>query len=517
MNSTFTNREDEHRWNVIAEPDHEVTQRTFWRFHRAQGSNRHVLNCAVPVARAHELTDFAMPANWSFDKCLITSGTGNFPAGLGDWRYTPKIKPEAQLPQMAKLSSAQSKLIGSPWFQSPSQAAGMALNARHLRYHYDLWQDIKPQVLRGLHTTLVYVTPQIGFALTPHIQLQRAFWYLASLSRFCGPAQLFPAKYIYPVANLGGLADMPAPIFADILPATGGVSFPVIECTPDPWGVLAYFDRNESYYGFPFSHMTDSDTDVTLHDIEEGAMLLPTGERVRARESESYLYATLDPSLHQELKLDRDSFEAFRGLARGTVTHDGLPFQLPVEMQCMVRAIVLTHWQMTLDKPGDLTSFSLKTQHAAIRGFSYYQRVEPYYGHFMRMIQELSKDPDFCTYPISTHLTNNWLGGNLLISNQPSPSEREIGADLTRRYHQQQLDWMAGVMNLWNHVSFHTGQDLEGTLGKDGLFFHQMRRQLRFDSRYYQRPSARVSPWPNLHPGWLELDQTGQTNTLPRI
>ena len=294
----FTNREDEHRWNVIAEPDHEVTQRTFWRFHRGQGSNRHVLNCAVPVARAHELTDFAMPANWSFDKCLITSGTGNFPAGLGDWRYTPKIKPEAQLPQMAKLSSAQSKLIGSPWFQSPSQAAGMALNARHLRYHYDLWQDIKPQVLRGLHTTLVYVTPQIGFALTPHIQLQRAFRYLASLSRFCGPAQLFPAKYIYPVANLGGLADMPAPIFADILPATGGVSFPVIECTPDPWGVLAYFDRNESYYGFPFSHMTDSDTDVTLHDIEEGAMLLPTGERVRARESESYLYATMDPSLH---------------------------------------------------------------------------------------------------------------------------------------------------------------------------------------------------------------------------
>lgn len=27
----------------------------------------------------------------------------------------------------------------------------MALNARHLRYHYELWQDIKPQVLRGLH------------------------------------------------------------------------------------------------------------------------------------------------------------------------------------------------------------------------------------------------------------------------------------------------------------------------------------------------------------------------------
>ena len=228
-----------------------------------------------------------MPQDWSFNKCLIASGTGNFPPGLGDWRYTPKIKPEAQLPQMAKLSSEQSKLIGSPWFQSPSQAAGMALNARHLRYHYELWQDIKPQVLRGLHTTLVYVTPQIGFALTPHIQLRKAFWYLSSLSRYCGPVQLFPAKYLYPVANLGGLADMPAPIFADILPATGGVSHPVIECTPDPWGVLARFDCNESYYGFPFSHATDSDTDVTLHDTEAGAMLLPSGERVVARKSEA--------------------------------------------------------------------------------------------------------------------------------------------------------------------------------------------------------------------------------------
>ena len=104
-----------------------------------------------------------------------------------------------------------------------------------------------------------------------------------------------------------------------------------------------------------------------------------------------------------------------------------------------------------------------------------------------------------------------------MISNQQSPSEKEINADLMRHYYLQQLDWLAGVMNLWNHASFRTGEELEATLGKDGLFFHQMRRQLRFDSRYYQRPSARVSPWPDLHPGWLELDQTGQTNSLPRI
>ncbi len=517
MNSLFTKQEDEHRWNAIAEPDHEVTQRTFWRFHRGQGSSRRVLNCAVPVSRARELTQFTMPRDWSFGKCLIASGTGNFPPGLGDWRHTPKIKPEAQLPQMAKLSSEQSKLIGSPWFRSPSQAAGMALNARHLRYHHDLWQDIKPQVLRGLHTTLVYVTPQIGFALTPHIQLGKAFWYLSSLSRHCGPVQLFPAKYLYPVANLSGLADMPAPIFADILPNTGGVSVPVIECSPDPWGVLARFDCNECYCGFPFPHATDSGTDVTLHDTEAGAMLLPSGERVTARKSEAYVYATLDETLREELTLDRDGFEQIRCLVRGTVTHDGLPFQLPVEMQCMVYAIILTHWEMTLDRPGDLTSYALRTRHAAIRGFNYYQRVEPYYTNFRRLIEELSRNPDFRTYPLATHLTCNWMGGNLVISNQPSPSEKEIGADLMRHYYLQQLDWLAGVMNLWNHASFRTGQDLEGTLGKDGLFFHQMRRQLRFDSRYYQRPSARVSPWPDLHPGWLELDQTGQTNSLPRI
>jgi hypothetical protein len=172
---------------------------------------------------------------------------------------------------------------------------------------------------------------------------------------------------------------------------------------------------------------------------------------------------------------------------------------------------------MTLDRPGDLTSYALRTKHAAIRGFNYYQRVEPFYSNFMRLIEELSRNPDFRTYPLSSHLTHGWLGGNLMISNQPSPSEKEIGADLMRHYYLQQLDWMAGVMNLWNHASFRTDQDLEGTLGKDGLFFHQMRRLLQFDSRYYQRPSARVSPWPDLHPGWLELDQTGQTNSLPRI
>ena len=104
-------------------------------------------------------------------------------------------------------------------------------------------------------------------------------------------------------------------------------------------------------------------------------------------------------------------------------------------MQCMIYAVVLTHWEMELEKAGDLTSYSVRTQHAAIRGFNYYQRVEPFYTNFMRTIQVLAKDPVFRTYPLAHHLTYHWLGGNLRVSNQPSPSEKEIGGDTMRNYY----------------------------------------------------------------------------------
>ena len=505
------------RWDTVVEPDWEVNESAFRRFYAGAGAKRNVLNCAVPLARARQLTDFQMPRSWSLDKCLVTSGVGRFVPGLEDWRYTAHIRAEAQLPQMMRLPQEHANLTRSPWFQSASQSAGMGLNARHLRYHHRLWNDLKPRVLRGLHTTLVFVTPQLGFSLTPHIQLQRAFWFFSAISRAGGPVQLFPAKYIYPDARLGELADVPAPIFADLLPCTGGVDVPVIDCTPDPWGVLTQFDQTDRNYGYPFSSVADSMNDATVSGIETGAMLLPNGRRVTARASASYVYANLDPKLAEELTCNRDAFERRRCLARGTITHDGLPFQLPVEMQCMVFAVVLTHWEMELDRAGDLEHYSLNTRHAAIRGFNYYQRVEPYYSNFMRMIQELCRDPDFRTYPLSTHLTHNWLGGNLRVSNQASPAEHEIGGDLMRHYYLQQLDWMAGVFNLWNHVGFRIGKDHEESLGKAGLAFHQMRRMLRFESRYFQRAVERVSPWPDLHPGWAELGRNGQTDSLPRI
>jgi hypothetical protein len=202
----------------------------------------------------------------------------------------------------------------------------------HLRYHHQLWQDLKPKTLQGVNTTLIVGLPQIGFALAPHIQLEKVFLFLGSLARGLGPVQLFPARYIYPDAQLGGLADVPAPIFADILPATGGFAYPCVDCEPDPWRVLARFGNGDRFYGYPFRAAANSMEDFTLHDHETGAMLLPSGRRVVARHSESCVYATLDPKLKDEMMMDRDGFEGATCLLRGAVTHDGLPFQLPVEL-----------------------------------------------------------------------------------------------------------------------------------------------------------------------------------------
>jgi hypothetical protein len=105
-------------------------------------------------------------------------------------------------------------------------------------------------VLQGVQTNLVLALPQIGFALAPHIQLEKTFLFLGSLARGLGPAQLFPARYLYPDAPLGGLSNMPAPIFADILPTTGGFAYPCVDCEPDHWRVLARFGNGDRYYGW---------------------------------------------------------------------------------------------------------------------------------------------------------------------------------------------------------------------------------------------------------------------------
>ena len=208
-----------------------------------------------------------MPEGCDLDKCLITMGRGHFPSELQNWRYRPRIAP--------RLNSLLCRLCrGStpPWPTLPgsSRLPGLwfGVNARHLRYHYDLWQEIRPKVLRGVHTTIVFATPQIGFSLSPHINLTDLFLYFGALARAYAPVQLFPAAYLYPDANLGRLAGAPAPIFADMLPVTGGNAFPVIEWTPDPWGVLAHYDVTDRYYGYPFRRTHESQVDTTFRDTD---------------------------------------------------------------------------------------------------------------------------------------------------------------------------------------------------------------------------------------------------------
>ena len=226
---------------------------------------------------------------------------------------------------MKNLPREHSTLTSFPWFQSPSQALGLAINARHLRYHYQLWNDLQPKTLRGLFTTLVYVTPQLGFSLTPHIKLDRVVNCWAALSRAACPAQLFPAAYLYPDARLQGLERVPAPIFADLLPNLGS-SFPAMDAQSSPWGVFVRLDGPDCYYGYPFSRVRNPLEDVSLRHAITGSMTLPNGRLTRARVSESFVFATLDPKLKEALKMERMAFHDAYCLDRGIITHDGLPF-----------------------------------------------------------------------------------------------------------------------------------------------------------------------------------------------
>lgn len=516
MNQTITHQTLGERWSGVSEPDWHVNQEIFKQFHEHAGYRRAVLNCAIPLPRAKALTDFEFPAGWDLDKCLAASaGREKRPPGLEEWEYQPKVRAVPQLPYFKPLPEGYESLNRSPWFQSPSQAPGLGINARHLRYHCQLWNDLKPKTLRGVLTTLVYVTPQLGLSLTPHINLDKAFFFQASLARCAGPAQLFPASYLYPDSQLNGLEKAPAPIFADVLPFLGA-PLPVLDVTPDPWGTLCHFDGPDYFYSYPFHRTENSVEDVTLYNHLRGAMVLPDGTPVNARTSESHVYATLDPKLKAALKLGRSAFQRTYGLNRGVITHDGLPFHLPVEMQAAVFALVLTAWELEMDRATDLTSYVLRTQHAAIRSYHFYQQVEPYYSNFMRLVHQLAKVPDFVVYPLANHLNHSWLGGNLRLANQISESERHLGARFMRSYYQQQLDWMMGVINLWNHIEFRNRSELERQLDTAGVAFHQMRPQLQFDSHLFPRPLRRTSFWPALLPAWLDFDQTGNASELPR-
>ncbi len=523
MSETTNLRE---RWNAVALPGSEQTEHTFNRFLRANGERPRVLNCAIPLTRGRVLTDFTLPPGVTPADCLAAAATGRFPAGLREWEYRPRIRAVPQLPQLRELPPAHRALDRLPWFETAGACRHLGLNARYVRHQYALWQELRPRVLQGVHTTLILALPQLGFALTPHVQLEKCFLYLAALARAFGPAQLFPARFVFPDAQLGGLDAAPAPIFGDLLPVTGGFAYPVVDCEPEPSRVLARFGGHDRYLGYPFTLARNATDDFTLQNRQAAPMWLPDGRRVNARLTATHAYATLDPELNRRLLLDHEGFAAATGLLRGSVTHDGLPFVLPVELQALIYAVVLTHWRMELDRPGDLTSYVVFTRHAAIRGFDFHQRVEPRYSQFLRLVQELGRDPHFAAYPLATHLTHGWLGGNLRVANQLSASEQELGPNLLRAYYGQQLDWQAGVINLLNHVAFRqrpdrsaarTARELEGELSADGLAFHQFHRLLQFDSHLFDRAPRPASRWPQSHPAFLELDQYYSTEGLPRL
>jgi hypothetical protein len=521
---TLSNHE---RWQQISHPGHSVTQNAINPM-LASLANRNVLNCALTEATARNLTEFILPAGLDFESCLSAAASGIVPESLRKWNYQPKIRAVGQLPAMKTLPAIYKSLNRLPWFTADSPTRHLAINARHVRYNYDLWQQLKPKTLRGVHTTLVLVMPQIGHALTPHIQLEKTFLYFASLARGLCAVQLFPAKYLFPDANLSGLADAPMPIFADLLPTTCGYAWPVVDHEPDPWRVLTRYEQSDRFYGYPFTKAANANSDLTLSNFQPGTMLLPSGKKVHARLNESTALATLDPYLNAILKLNRDAFEAATGLLRGTVTYDGLPFQLPVEMQSSVYAVILGQWRIELDRPGDLTGYTLKTKHAAIRGFDYFQRVEPQFSNFMRAMDALTADPDFCTYPLATHLTDSWLGGNVQV-NHVTDSERSIGPTLMRSFYHQQLDYQMGMTNLMNLIKFRTrgvagsiisrsGDEIESQLGAEGLAMHQLQKHfLHFDSHLFGRPTRPASLWPDHHSGWLQLDHHLRDVELPRL
>jgi hypothetical protein len=240
------------RWAELAESGWAGTQWAFEDFQKTAGGRRNVLNCAISPAQAFKLTDFTFPPGWSLHNCLVAGiGLGaEIPDGLEEWAYAPKIHAVRQLPQFRQLPAEPAPLIRSPWLQSPSQALGLGINARHLRYHHQLWQELQPKTLRGVLTSLVYVTPQLSLSLAPHIDLSSVFMVYAALARASGPCQLFPASYLYPDARLGGLGSMPVAMFADILPNLGS-GIPVMDGSSNYWGTAIRLDVPDCQYGLP--------------------------------------------------------------------------------------------------------------------------------------------------------------------------------------------------------------------------------------------------------------------------
>jgi hypothetical protein len=91
------------RWDAVSEPCSELTTQAFTDFESCHEGRRTVLNCAIPLARAKQLTDFQFPSGTNLNDCLVASGSGRFPQSLADWNYNPQIRPATQLSQITSV------------------------------------------------------------------------------------------------------------------------------------------------------------------------------------------------------------------------------------------------------------------------------------------------------------------------------------------------------------------------------------------------------------------------------
>ena len=291
----------------------------------------------------------------------------------------------------------------------------------------------------------------------------------------------------------------------------------MIDCTPDPWGVITQFDMTDQLWVSVLpKQRTRSTTSRSLTSNRgDASAQRPTGPGQEV--GSPTCYATLDAKLREELMCNRDFFEQIRCLARGTITHDGLPFQLPVEIQSMVYAVILAPLGDEPGQAGRLEPATRSRPAPAIRGFNYCQRVEPYfYGDFMRMIQELSKNPDFKTYPLSTHLTNGWLGWQprgYPINHRPLRRRSAPTSCATTTSNERSCRMGRSFSTSGTRLFSRQGQP--GSAGSDGLRLHQMHRMLPLtllSTAVKARVAVAQSAW-----RWIELDRTCQANSLPRI
>jgi hypothetical protein len=62
-------------WAAVAQPGAEETEKLFSEYLAGAGAKRRILNCAIPLARARELTRFSLPSGVTVRDYLVSTVT----------------------------------------------------------------------------------------------------------------------------------------------------------------------------------------------------------------------------------------------------------------------------------------------------------------------------------------------------------------------------------------------------------------------------------------------------------